>query len=353
MSLRPEQIDDLVATTLNDYTRNVWLDLSLPLQKYFAMGNMILNNKIGMDGGMSLQWQVRLTNAGNAKPVGLYEKDKVNIDQTIIAASVPFKFIETSWGYDVKEEAFNSSPAALISVVKSRQFGAYADMAELMEELWWGFPANATDAGELKKPYGLLYWLVPNSAEGFNGGNASPHANCAGIDASTTANAMWRNWTGTYASIDKQDCIKKIRKAMYKTKFVSPIPYPKIEGEGISYAMCSTYETIAEMESILEGQNDNLGNDVASKDGMVQIRGNKIVPIPYLDTNAGTNSAWKKNPIIGINLNHFKCVFKKGHMMRRSAITPGDSHDSRSVFYDSSLQFVNYDRRSNFYLYQT
>lgn len=353
MSLLPEQIDDIVATTLNNYRTNVWNDLSLPLTKYFAMGNLILNNKIGIDGGMSLQWQVRLNNAGNAKTVALYEKDSVNVDQSIVAASVPFKFVQTSWGYDVKEDAFNSSPAALMSAVKARQFGAYADMAELMEELWWGKPADATTAGELKKPYGLLYWLVPNSSEGFNGGNPSGFSSVAGLDASSSTYAQWRNYTGTYAAIDKNDLVRKVRKAMYKTKFMSPIPYPKIEGDAISYAICSTYDVVAEMEMLLEAQNDSLGNDVASKDGMVRIRGNTVTPIPYLDTYAGTGTSWNKNPFIGINLNHFKAIFKKGHMMRRSDVTPGDSHDSRTVFYDSSLQFVCYDRRSNFYFYQT
>jgi hypothetical protein len=350
MSLTPEQIDDIVQTTLNNYRRDVWLDLSMPLQKYFAMGNLILNNKVGVDGGMSLQWQVRLTNAGNAKVIGLYEKDAVNIDQTIKSASVPFKFAQTSWAYDVKEDAFNSSPAALISAVKARQIGAMNDMAELMETLWWGKPADSTDD---KTPYGLLYWLVPNVTEGFNGQNPSGFSSVAGLDSSASLYSGWRNYTGTYAAISKDDLIRKIRKAMYKTKFIAPIPYPKIEGDGITYAICSVYDLVAQLEEMLEAQNDNLGNDVASKDGMVLIRGNKVTPIPYLDTNAGTGTAWQKLPVIGINLNHFKCIFKKGHMMRRSNVTPGDSHDSRAVFYDSSLQFVNYDRRSNFYLYST
>lgn len=350
--LLPSQIDDLVETTLNSYTRDKWSDLSFGLQEYFAMGNMVINKRVGIDGGMALQWQVRFSNSGNAKWTTLYSKDVTNIDQIVKKAEVDFKFLETSFGYDVREECFNASPAALISTVNTRRHAAFMDLAELMEEAFWGAPANATDLDELKKPYGLLYWLVPNATEGFNGGNPTGFSSVAGIDSSNATYARHRNYTGEYVTVSKADLVRKMRKAAYKTKFKSPVPYPNVKDSGIRRALCTTYDVIATMEEILETQNDNLGNDVASKDGSVVFRGNSLLAIPYLDANAVDGSMWKKDPVIGLDLNSFKVLFKKGHVMRRSNITPADSHNARTVFFDSSFQIVCYERRSNFYLYR-
>lgn len=353
MALLPSQIQDLVEITINDFTKIKFEDFSLPLQKYFAMNNLLLNGRVGEDGGMQLQWQVRFANAGNARVTALYEKDATNIDQLIKTAQVPWKFVETSWGYDVREELFNRGAEAILNLVQTRQFGAMNDLAALMEDLFWGVPANNTDPSEQKKPYGLLYWLQPSSsAAGFNGQNPSGFSDVAGIDSSSSTYATWRNYTDTYSAVTKADLIARMRKAVYKTNFTAPVPYGNITGSGMEYAICTTYDTVAQMESLLEGQNDNLGNDVASKDGSVVFRGHKVIPIPYLDTYATSSSAWKQNPVIGIHLGSFKCLFKNGEFMRKSQVTPGDSHNTRFVFYDMSCQFVCYNRRKNFYLYQ-
>lgn len=350
--LTPEELDDLVEYTINHYERNRWVDLTSELQEYWAMRNMMGLNRLGSSGGMELEWKVRLANAPNARATLLYEKDDINIYSSETNAKIGWRHLETHFAYEVREEFYNRGVPAIINMVRTRRHGAFVDLAHLMEEFFWGAPANATDKAELRKPLGLLYWVVPNATEGFNGGNPSGHSDCAGIDASTVT--TWRNWTGTYDAPVKGDLVKKMRKAHYKTKFSSPISYPELKGAKTQRkAIVSTYDTIAELEEALESQNDNLGPDLAPYDGKVMFRGNAMNPIPYLDENAGNGTIFEKNPVIGLDLACWNGIIQRGNLMRRTRVTPAEAHNTRVMFFDTSMNFRCVNRRRNWYLYQT
>lgn len=359
--LSPDQIDDLVENTLHDFEKDKWVDISLELQEYFAYENMLLKDRIAVDGGDKLQWQVKVRNTGSAKNSGLYAVDDVKVSDVTKHAEVEWTKQNANMGYDVDESAFNSGdPYRIVNLIKIRRHDALTSFAELMEENFWGFPANTTDEAEIKKPKGAPYWINRNATTGFNGSVpiGGGHATVGGL--SPTTYTRWRNYTAQYKVIDKQDLVRKLREAVVKCRFKPPVAHPSPTNDrSPRYCLPTTYEVIQKLEELLEAQNQNLGNDVASKDGDLIFRRTPMMWVPYLDANhdpVGTDSsnALGRNPIFGINKDSFRCVFKRGkYMIRSTPIIAPNQHSVRHIHWDCWMQFQCLNRRTNFVVTQS
>lgn len=358
--LLPHDIDDLVELTLNKFEKDKWVDLSTDLQKFFAYENLLLNDRVGIEGGERLQWQVKVRNTGGAKNTGLYAVDDIKVADNMRSCTIPWSKQTCNMAYDVDEEGFNSPDAVrIVNMINTRRHDALTSFAELMESNFWGMPENTTDEVENRKPLGVPYWIVRNATLGFNGGVplGGGHSTVAGL--SPTTFPRWKNFTGAYKVMDKKDLVRKLREATVKCNFKPPVPHPSPSSGGPNYILATTYEVIQRMEELLEGQNDNLGNDIASKDGDVMFRRTRMTWVPWLDSNqdatglSATNH-YGKNPIYGINKRAFRMVFKQGAFMRRSKpLVAPNQHTVRHIHWDSWCQFQCFDRRGNFVLTQT
>lgn len=357
--LRPDQIDDLVNNTLHKFDKDRFVDISTELQRYFAYDNMLLNGRIAIDGGDQLQWQIKVRNTGAAINTGMYAVDSVSVKDVTKHAKVWWTKQSTHMGYDIDELAFNRPDAVrLLSIIIPRRHDAMTSYAELMEQNFWGLPADINDEEEMKKPLGVPYWIVRNATKGFNGGLpvGSNFTNVAGLDP--TVYTRWQNFTGQYRVADKHDLVRLLREAVVKCNFRQPIKHPSPKSGPPRYTICTVYEIVQVLEEILEAQNSNLGKDVASMDGDLVFRRTPVTWVPFLDANhdptgAVTTNPLGKNPIYGIDRNAFKVVFKKGAVMRRTRpLVAPNQHDTRHVHWDSWMQFKCLDRRSSFVVTQ-
>lgn len=359
--LQPAEIDDLVETTLHLFEKDKFVDISLPLQHYFAHDDMILQNRVGVQGGDQLQWQVKVRNTGGARNTGMFAVDDVDIKDVNRHAKIGWTKQTVPMAYDIDEPAFNTGDKVrILNMLLTRKHDALSSLVQLMEENFWGMPADPNSEAETRKPFGVPYWFARNQTQGFNGSipvvGGGAFTSVAGL--SPTQYENWRNWTDSYRSIDRKDLVRKMREADRKTFFKDPVPHPQPQSKTPRRCICTTYEVLATMEEILESQNENLGNDVASKDGDAMFRGKPIKWVPYLDdaqdpTGTDTENAYGKNPIIGIDKGSFRCVFQKGKLMRRTkAIIAPNQHSVRHVHWDSWTQFQCYNRRSNWIMYQ-
>jgi hypothetical protein len=209
------------------------------------------------------------------------------------------------------------------------------DLIVLFETQFWSKPSTSSDK---LNAFGIPYWVVKNASTGFNGGNPTGFSSGAGGISSSTY-TQWANYTAQYTDVTKEDLIVKMRTAAAKTGFVNPVMFPDTN-RGDRFSHMTTYSVIATMERILETQNDNLGNDVASKDGQVMFRGNPVEWVPYLDSNDS------QNPIYGINWGVFQPIFLSGWYLRETPPTPSqDMHTVVSVHIDSTYNFRCTDRR--------
>lgn len=353
--LRPDQIDDLVKLTLRKHQRRMWTDISLPLQQYFAMRNLLPRNpqNISESGGNQLEWQVQVSHSGAASDTGLYATQAVNVAQNFQSATAPWAMQQSHFAYDERENDFNSGPEQIVNLIQTRKHDAMNSMAELLESRFWGFPANDTDQAEKLKPRGVLYYIVKSATKGFNGLYQDGWTSVAGLSPDTYI--RWRNYTATYAAITRASLVAELKEALYKTGFVNPDPFPDAGGENMRvqpFQIATTYAVCTKMEELLEQQNDDLGDDLAPF-SMARIRRQPITPVPYLDENSGTGTTLDLNPVIGINFQSFKGVFKSGERLRWGP--PKDApfqNRVKHVHLDNSMQFKCTNRRTNFYLYQ-
>jgi hypothetical protein len=316
-----------------------WTDIATDLQEYVAMTRLLKKNRVMFDSGKGIQWNVMVDYVDSARNVGLYEPDSVSVGDGMEQADIPWRHTTANYAFDRREITMNASPAKIVDLIKTRRAQAMISLAAHCERDFWGKP---TDSSDKKTPYGLKYWLVSNTSQGFNGGNPSGFSNGAGnLDSGTYPN--WANYTDQYVDITKEDLVRKWRRAATFTKFMPPTDIPDYN-RGDRYEFFTNYSVLGTIEELLEEQNDNLGNDVASKDGRAMFRKTPVQWAPYLEND--TN-----DPIYGINWGVFSPVFLKGEYMREDGPQQApNQHTVEVVYIDMTYNYINRDRRRGFVL---
>jgi hypothetical protein len=332
MPVQADDIADLVVATQRDLGEMRWTDIATDLQDYVAMTSLLRNERTTFNSGYGIQFNVMHDDSGAASNTGLFAVDNVNVGDVMATGNVPWRHTNTNYAIERREIAMNRNPRRLIELIKIRRADAMISLAALLENNFWDDPAD-----DSLTPFGLPYWVVDNGTTGFNGGNnATFSGGPAGISATTYAN--WSNWTARYTNITKTDLIRKMREGATKTGFRTPTPIPQYN-TGDRYVWYCNYDVMGPFEEVLESQNENLGNDLASKDGQVVFRGNPVRWVPKLDADT-------KDPVFGINWGVFKIGYLEGEFMREEG--PNRASNQHTVFQthiDLTYQFYCTNRR--------
>jgi hypothetical protein len=342
MTLQAEDIADLITTTQRDLGKLRWTDLSYDLQEYIAMPMLLQKEKVTFQSGHGIQWNIMTGTSGAAKDVGLYEVDNVNVADVMTTANVPWRHLTTNYAIERREIAMNTGAAQIVELVRIRRNDAMIDLAKHMEQRFWSKPADNTDT---KRIFGVPYWISYGSStdtEGFEGGNPNGFSGgAAGLPVATVPN--WQNYSANYTSISNIDLIRKWRKAGTFTNFKPPVAgNPYMTGD--RYGYYTSYAVIGPLEEYLESQNDNLGNDIASKDGKLLFRQVPVNWVPQLEGRTGA-------PIYGINWASLRVGFLSGEYMREEG--PRAASNQHTVFQthiDTTMNLYCNDRRRNFVL---
>ena len=337
MSLTGEQIADLVMSTQRDLGRNKWTDLSHDLQDFVVMPSILKKERIKFSGSTGSEFRVQTATNGSARMTQLYEVDTVNVPDTLTKGYVPWTHATCNYGYDERELEMNASEYKIVDLVKTRRISALGDLAELLETKFWNAPTGTSDD---KTPYGVPYYVVKASSAtgGFNGGAPSGHTTVAAI--SPTTYTRWKNWNVNYTTVAKTDFVKKVRESLVKTQFKSPVPHPSTDFGSARRMIYTNYDVLQALETLLEQQNDNLGNDLASKDGMTTFRRIPVMYVPYLDADTS-------NPAYGIDWSTFTTMFLRGEYLKESPPTDTAAHRVKNVYVDCTFNWRCHDRRRN------
>lgn len=338
-TLQADNIADLVALTLRDLGPMKFTEIATDLQKHVALSRLMKKNKVGFSSGYGIQFQVMVKHSGAAKNVGLYAQDNVNVGDVMKQANLPWRHTTTNYSFERREIAMNRDPARIVELLKVRRIDGMISLAELMEKNFWKKPADSTNETD---PYGVPYWIVKNNTEGFNGGLPSGFTDVGGL--SPTTYPRWKNWTAQYTNVTKDDLVRKWRKAATYCGFE-----PAVEGipqysTGDRYGFYTNYDVLGTLEELLEAQNDNLGNDIASQDGRPVFRRTPVEWVPKLDDDSD-------DPVYGMNWGVFKPTFLKGEFLREDgpSIVAGQ-HTTYAVHVDCTYNFECRNRRLCFVL---
>ena len=337
-TLTATQLNDLVMTTLRDLGKPKFTEIATDLQRHTAVQQLLKKNRVVLESGIGVQWDVMVNHTGSAANVGLGASDTINIVDTMVQAQADWRNTTANYAIIGQEISMNEQPARIVNLVQERRIACMIAIAEIMESNFWGPPVASTD---LVTPWGVNMWVVKNGTEGFNGGAPSGYTT---IGLNPTTYPRWTNWTAPYTAVTKDDLIRKWRKAATFTDFKPPVDGIPTFNTGDQYGYYTNYGVIGPLEEALESQNENLGSDIASQDGKPIFRRSPVNWVPKLEADT-------TNPVYGINWGVFKTYILSGWWLRETNVPvyPGQ-HTVSAHFMDSTYQWISKNRRCNFVL---
>lgn len=337
--LTPDEITDLVKLTqVNLIKRGAFLNLMTDLTDYVAVRELWKKHQKVFAGGLDWEFDAVTDHNHSARFVGLYENDGATLNDATTKGKVGPRFVDANYVFDVREKIFQRPAIEIVNYVRTKYLRMLTSFYELMEPALWGKPEDATDK---KTPYGIAYWVTKqsnadaqtNANGGFDGKNPTGFSEGrAGI--SSSAYPRWANWACQYAEVSKADLVRKMRRAVRKTAFRSPISHAEPTVGGTGNGIYAGDNVIHVFEEILEAQNMNLGNDLASKDGKTMFKGHPIVYAPYLDDDS-------TDPIYMLDWKSLALGVMEGWQQHVSAPTVvAGKHNVRAVFLDAGVNMI-------------
>lgn len=281
MGLQYAEIDDAVLLTQkNLIRRGAFTGLQTDLQDHVAVREMWKGRKKQFEGGDPWTFNVQVDHNHSTRAVGLYETDGSAIVDTMIEGEIYCRHLNAHYTYDQREKAFQKGGHAIVYYIKTKYIAMMMSFFEYLEETLW---SNPVDDG--KTPFGVAHYVTRAAGDGgFNGPEADGWAagKCNILKADQP---RWANWAARYVAVSKEDLVRKMRLAARKTKFRSPVSHAEPVLGGMKNGIYMNSDIIGLCEEILENQNMNLGNDMASKDGRAHFKGTPVSYVPYLDTD--------------------------------------------------------------------
>jgi hypothetical protein len=344
--LKADGIADLVLGTLNDLKRLSFTQIAQELQEYVGMNVLLKKDRILLDGGVGIRRTLMTRYANVARMVGLWEASGASATDHLADLTVPWVHAQTQWPFERRELLMNSGKSLIQRVVEPRRIGAMLSLADTLENQVWGAPTVA----QTKNAYGLPWWLTASATTGFNGGLPTDHTTVAGINITTHPN--FKPYTAQYTAVTKADLISKMRNGAREIKFMSPVSSKDVtSGFGSRYRIYLNNDTLNSFETQAEQQNDQLGSDVAAKDGITTFHKLPLIWVPKLNEFDGTtitaSTTTPTNPVYMVDMASFFTYVLKGDYLHETVRMSPTQHNVTETFTDLSFNFLCIDRRRN------
>lgn len=349
-----EQINDLVAGTLKELGRNRFQQIAQPLQQYPVVSRWFRKNKVQFDEGVGIQRNLMITLSNQARHTGLTATDTADIPQLMAQLSVNWRHAQNAWAFGYQEILMNRGKALVFKVIQPRRTDCMISLAAELEAKAW----TLAPSGDVNLPWGLPFWVVYAAAAApgaFTGGYPSGYSTMAGISLTTAPN--FQNYTCTYTGTPtKADLVNSMRAGHRRIFWHSPVNVSDYrKGEYGDLQLYTDETTLRAFESIGEGQNENLGRDIAPFGGAGDVkfveatltfRRHPIRWIPQLDDTTVYTAA--THPIYMIDHSTFYPACLAGDYLRESQVIRAPTqHNMYRVFVDLTYNYLCVDRRRN------
>jgi hypothetical protein len=348
----------MLETTRVDIEKFTFTDLSMDddMQELIVMP-YLLTKKGGLKiqrGGVGLERTLMVENGGESEWIDEFAETTGTIIDHLKKMKVDYCLLHDSLTYMKGELLDNRGEAKLNDIILPRRRSMWLRVAKTMESAFFGTPVPSNSL----VPWGLLYWIVKNPEEGFNGGYPSGFEKIGNINLTEVPN--FKNYTNEYTAITKGDLITKMRKAHRATNWKSPRTDKGVTGDAQpSKRLILTNEDVLEgMENIGEAQNENLGRDLApytagqngpmglmkTGQGDLMFKQNPIIHARKLDSDS-------TNPLYGLDMSTIHAMTKAGDNMDLGEF---EKHPTQGRAYTAKLyhshQTICTNRRNNWVL---
>lgn len=341
-------IADLVNNTEKHLGRLRTTDIVAKLRDYPGAMQILRRDVRKMEGGLGIKHTLINKTQGNAKVTGLYATDDVKARDVTTTFEAGWCHVTNGWTWDVREFAMNASamtPTKIQNIIRLRQETGHLDTVELLEQLIWGQPPSAAAASTHMLGFGYWFPIPTSDVPSFQIGDHSVFGALGGLSALTTPN--WKSWGSTYAAISKEDLIFKMREAMYRTRYRTPMNIQENVGPRAT-RIYTVLDNILEMETLAEKQNDSLGFDLdPAGNGRTMFRRTPLVEVEQWEQDEN-NPFFNKRPVLLLDWGTVNVYGLSGNWMRRSDARPApNQHNVVRQWEDVSVNMVIENRRRN------
>lgn len=286
-ALQATGISDVLITSLNELGRMKFTDLSSDYQNTIALKRIFKKQKATIESGPEVQFNVMTDVSDSFRSVGLGYISNVNIPNVMTSGKMPWRHVTWNWAMEARLVSMNSGRAKIVDIAQTQRMAALGGAILGFERLLWRCPAN-TDAGFGTDPVGIPYFVVKSATatstnDGFNGTAPSGYTLVANINPTTYP--RWANYAAPYTSITKDDLVRAMRRAQFYTDWTPLVDGMPTYDTGDDYGIYLNYGTLATIEEMLEAQNENLGNNIASMDGKAMFMRTPLTPVKHLDND--------------------------------------------------------------------
>lgn len=336
MALAITDIVDLTIASQKFYDPNKFTDLTTDVTNFPAFEKLMKGSET--QDGTEISVNLLVANSGQTIWRSMDSVDNYAIVDGLKTGTTQWRHANWNWSIDEREAAVNSGKATkILDLLKVRRHQAWVNAAEKFEAAFWSKPTDSTDVTTY---HGLRNYVVSNSSEGFNGGNASGFT--SGNIFNSSSVTRWKNFTNQYTNISMSDLVRKIRRAQRLTNFEPPVDASEARKIGRKFEIYTNIDGITEAEELVAVQNDNLGTDLDKYEGTVMIGKCPVRRAYTLDSDT-------QDPFIGINWDALGYVFLDGRKAKEAKprIHPTD-HLKMVVDVDNSGNLICRNRRSLF-----
>lgn len=347
-------IGDLVAATLEASPKNRVEPVAAKLVDYPIATKILRQKKITQTGGYNFARKIWVGRNGQARMVRLYEPDSVNRQDLVVTATAPWTHMDNAYAYDRREVLMNRGKQQIFDYIKLQAAECNLGVLEKIEEQAFASPTGTSDDTSMM---GIPFWIQKNATRGFNGGNPSGFSSGRG-GISTTTWPAWANWTDTYDAFSRADFIQKMKDMMYYIGWRNPVPTMGESGNSMSQKMLITNYTVETNATLLaEDQNENLGNDLDSKGGLVRFHKMAFLTVPQLqpapdgtsdNANGGGDTT---NPVYCVDFSCFQPVVLQGDYFHETVVDNEPNHNSASYFVDLTMNWFCFNLRKQGVIY--
>lgn len=325
---------------------------------YPGIAEFFHENRRVVKGGDKLWAAIQLGDSPNPQHTRLYATQSpraANVDDEI---EVKWTHATGAIVWDTRELSMNrGNKQRIYDYFKSRKIAEIRGVAQEVEDGLWSTPTSSTDD---LNPHGLPVWLTygADGGEGFVGysghyndgtGSAGTPAttyNAGGIASSSSNNTRWASyWCDHEGNLD-YSLLKKLSRALRKTRFTPPLEPEKIfeVGGPASFRLYTNDAVITAMEDMATKADDRIGKDLGKYAGRTIYKGIPFVYVPQLDTT--DYDTYRKDPIIGVNHNHFYAGVLDGEYFRLGKPIPNAKQPNvLTAYYNLSYNYFCDNRR--------
>jgi hypothetical protein len=343
LTLTTEEIDDMVKSTLGRMDPPKFSQIATDLQRYEVMSRWLKKDRVVLQGGRRIEDTFMDKTEGVAEHKGHHEPDNVRIGVHLAEMNVPWRTIDTHWGWDRKEVLMNMGRALRVKILSPRRAAAMIDLAKQLEVKAFGAAPATTDEVD---PYGIQFWVVTNATAGFNG--AYPGSwTLSNYPIDLTAHPNQKNYSGTYAAYNDDNLLEQMRVMHDETDWESPITMKDFyQGFGQDLRYYCNQGLRRKFRRLARLQNDNLGLELDAFRDPVFNR-HQIVRIPYLDNNEPNTDT-----VFQIDHRSFKISILQGDYLRQTGPQQvAGHHNDQVIFIDLTYNYRCLDRRRQGALY--